>query len=219
MKRRHKSLLLLAVLLPSLSGCVIYTPFEVVRFWADYNTERMCNAQVESFDHLPPKTARVRLMRWGYNVGPTSVPPKGTLGLGTGVWEEKLMFWRKFGAKNCPTYPPADGSLTPTSTPTPTAQPPAEAAPTLPPPAPPADELEQGPPPAPNSETTLRPRAGVQVAGYQGNAASRGAQPVLNSNWVFYKSTRAPEEEKADSSSQFWRTESSQAKRASPGGE
>ena len=46
------------VLLLQFSGCVIYTPFEVVRFWADYNTERACNAQVECFDHLPPKTPR-----------------------------------------------------------------------------------------------------------------------------------------------------------------
>jgi len=52
------------------SGCAIYTPFQVFRFTADYNTERRCSLQAEVFEHLPPRPVRVRMNRWAYNVGP-----------------------------------------------------------------------------------------------------------------------------------------------------
>lgn len=52
------------------SGCAIYTPYQVFRFTADYNTERRPSFQTEVFEHLPPRPVRVRLNRWAYNVGP-----------------------------------------------------------------------------------------------------------------------------------------------------
>jgi hypothetical protein len=192
MKRGANLRWLWAVLALQMSGCAIYTPFEVVRFWADYNSERMCNAQVEVFDHLPPKTARVRLMRWGYNIGPTNVPPKGTLGIGTGIWEERLMFWRKFGAKDCPTYPPENAAIAPTTSPTPISEPPADSIPVLPPPAPPAEEpgLEQGPPPQLGSEAVTRSLEPIQPMSFQGlpaNSVIQAATRAPNTNWVFTK--------------------------------
>lgn len=192
MKRGANPRWLWSVLALQLSGCAIYTPFEVVRFWADCNTERLCNAQVEVFDHLPPKTARVRLMRWGYNIGPANVPPKGTLGIGTGIWEERLMFWRKFRAKDCPTYPAENPAIAPT----PTSELPPDSIPVLPPPAPPAEdqEFEQGPPPQPGSEAVTRGLEPIQPMSYQGVPAYSPKQAAThspNSNWVFSKSVNA----------------------------
>ncbi len=53
-----------------LSGCAIYTPYQVFRFTADYNTERRASFQAEVFEHVPSRTVRVRMNRWAYNVGP-----------------------------------------------------------------------------------------------------------------------------------------------------
>ena len=173
------------VLLLQFSGCVIYTPFEVVRFWADYNTERACNAQVECFDHLPPKTPRVRLMRWGYNIGPTNtMPPKGTLGLGTGAWEDRLFFWRKFGGKNCPEYP-TDNCPIPEAA---SRGMPADSVPRLPPPAPAAEasDFELAPAPQSNRELMVPDGQPVLPMGYQSSPGR-----VTNSNWVFSKSAGA----------------------------
>ncbi len=68
-----------------LTGCVLHTPAKVIRWTFDYNSERHLNAQVEEFDHLPLKPTRIKLMRWGYNVGPYP-SGTGTLGLGTGQY-------------------------------------------------------------------------------------------------------------------------------------
>ncbi len=54
-----------------LSGCAIYDPHQVWRFQANYNTERALSVQWTGYDHLPPKTIRMRLLKWGYNVGPS----------------------------------------------------------------------------------------------------------------------------------------------------
>jgi len=62
---------------------VIHTTTLVHRYSLDYNTERRMNVQVESLDHLPVKPVRMKLMRWGYNVGPFP-SATGTAGLGTG---------------------------------------------------------------------------------------------------------------------------------------
>ena len=185
MKRQLPIQTFFAALLLQFSGCAIYTPFEVVRFWADYNTERACNAQVETFDHLPPKTARVRLMRWGYNVGPTNVVPKGTLGLGTGTWYDHLFFWKHLGAKDCPEYPTQDAS--PLSNLSSSIPP--ESAPRLPPPAPAAEssDFELAPAPQSGGELPTPDARPVVPMGYQaapGNSPGR----VTNSNWVFSKS-------------------------------
>lgn len=52
------------------SGCAIYTPYQVFRFTADYNTDRRPSLQAEVYEHVPPRPVRVRLNRWAYNVGP-----------------------------------------------------------------------------------------------------------------------------------------------------
>lgn len=61
-----------------LSGCAFYRPYEVVRMWGDWNTERQCNFQVTHYNHLPLKPVRVRLATWAYNPGApgTPVPPR-----------------------------------------------------------------------------------------------------------------------------------------------
>lgn len=51
-------------------GCALYSPYQVFRFTADYNTERRLSLQGEVFEHLPPHPVRVRLNTWAYNVGP-----------------------------------------------------------------------------------------------------------------------------------------------------
>jgi hypothetical protein len=58
------------VVASGLSGCAVYDPFQVWRFTADYNTQRCYSAQATYYDHLPPKNVRVRMVQWGYNVGP-----------------------------------------------------------------------------------------------------------------------------------------------------
>lgn len=78
-----RSLLLSSSCLALLSGCVLHTPYKVLRCSVNYNSERHINAQVESYDHLPLKPPRIKLMRWGYNVGPLP-SGTGTCGLGTG---------------------------------------------------------------------------------------------------------------------------------------
>lgn len=64
------------LLLCGLPGCAVYDPYRVWRFGADYNTERQLSAQVGEYDHLPPRPVPVRLMKWGYNVGPS--PQRGS---------------------------------------------------------------------------------------------------------------------------------------------
>jgi len=59
----------------SLSGCVVFDPWQVWRCSVNYNTQRACSAQITVYDHLPPKPARTRLMQWGYNVAPVMSPP------------------------------------------------------------------------------------------------------------------------------------------------
>ncbi|GIX05174.1 MAG: hypothetical protein KatS3mg114_1043 [Planctomycetaceae bacterium] len=68
---RFHSLLGVASLLSSLwtTGCVLYDPWQVWQFGADYNTYRRCSAHVTVYEHLPPSATRVRLYRWAYNVG------------------------------------------------------------------------------------------------------------------------------------------------------
>jgi hypothetical protein len=57
-----------------LSGCAIYRPYEVVRIWGDWNTERQLNIQVTHYSHLPLKPVRVRLATWAYNPGKPGAP-------------------------------------------------------------------------------------------------------------------------------------------------
>jgi hypothetical protein len=113
----------------ALPGCAIYDPWQVWRYHVDYNTERQCAAQIVFYDHLPPKLVRVRLMQWGYNVGP--------------------------GAPAAPMMLPADAG--PALAPPPAA--PNPASPSTIPPAPPADLLERSRPPAftPNSSEEPEP--------------------------------------------------------------
>lgn len=66
---------LASAMLLGISGCAIYSPFDMKRYGFDWNSERHLNAQVEMFDHLPPKPLRVKLMRWGYNIGPSGDCP------------------------------------------------------------------------------------------------------------------------------------------------
>lgn len=54
----------------TLPGCALYSPYQVFRFTADYNTERRPSLQAEVFEHLPSHPVRVRLNQWAYNVGP-----------------------------------------------------------------------------------------------------------------------------------------------------
>lgn len=63
-------------LVATLSGCTIYDPYRVMRLSVDFNTERALSAQAECLDHLPPRIVRLRLMKWGYNVGPAALPPE-----------------------------------------------------------------------------------------------------------------------------------------------
>jgi hypothetical protein len=59
----------LLVLSASASGCAIYDPWQVWRYHVDYNSERQWSAQISFSDHLPPPPVRVKMIRWGYNVG------------------------------------------------------------------------------------------------------------------------------------------------------
>ncbi|HTN02681.1 MAG TPA: hypothetical protein VL132_12410 [Planctomycetaceae bacterium] len=77
MSWRRAAVLVVGICGP-LSGCAFYRPYEVVRVWGDWNTERQLNFQVENFNHLPLKPVRVRLAKWAYNPGAagTPVPPR-----------------------------------------------------------------------------------------------------------------------------------------------
>jgi hypothetical protein len=170
-----------AVTFSLVSGCVVYTPFEVCRYWADWNTERHVNAQCESFDHLPPKPARVRLMRWGYNVGPTP-NPLGMSRFGSG-WFGMGLPCRLRSADDCPPEGASGGSpaMLPSGPPTnPSSSP-------VPPPAPPAetDEREEiVPPPLPVPPTTRRSASSVTQAGHavrERHARVRTSNPA----WLF----------------------------------
>jgi hypothetical protein len=129
-----------------LSGCAIHTPYEVVRYWADWNTERHVNCQCEVFDHLPPKTARVKLMRWGYNVGPPGDVAGRTFPLGQGGSPRWITTDRPPSSTGSEFAPPA---MPPTS---------------APPPAPPA-EFEVVPSPAPGPLSS-HGGASIQRAGW-----------------------------------------------------
>lgn len=78
MRRWWRAAVLGIGLIGSLSGCAFYRPYEVVRVWGDWNTERQLNFQVTHYDHLPLKPVRVRLATWAYNPGTpgTPVPPR-----------------------------------------------------------------------------------------------------------------------------------------------
>lgn len=54
-----------------LSGCAVYNPTHVWRYHADFNTERQLSGQWVDYSHQPPKTVRMRLTKWSYNVGPS----------------------------------------------------------------------------------------------------------------------------------------------------
>jgi hypothetical protein len=118
-----RSLLLSSSCLVLLTGCALHTPYQVLYGTIDYNTERHLSAQVSSYDHLPLKPIRVKLMRFGYNVGPL---PSGT-GLGTGCHKS----WKH--SDGCETEPMIVGYVPPT-----TIVPAAPAANPAVPPAPPA---------------------------------------------------------------------------------
>jgi hypothetical protein len=97
-----------------LSGCAIHTPYAVVRYWADYNTERECAAEVDIYELLPSKPVWVRLMQWNYNVGPVaSVKPAPVAG---GKHRARRAARKNRGETeyvvNGPDYPPAPGSKT-----------------------------------------------------------------------------------------------------------
>lgn len=179
------------LVLLSFSGCAIHTPFEVTRFWADYNTERQCNAQVEAFDHLPPHTARIKLMRWGYNVGPDYYSGTGTWGIGTGVWAERLLFWRRTERFDGPTDMPVNGSSPPT--PTSPSDPGPEAMPALPPPAPPAETPEADgnrADPLQGNLSAARPPRRIATVGHQADARQPTSR-AANAAWMFTATGRA----------------------------
>lgn len=67
---RRSAYTVVACVMASLSGCAVFTPYQIFRFTADYNTERRMSFQAEVFDHLPPYPVRVRMNKWAYNVGP-----------------------------------------------------------------------------------------------------------------------------------------------------
>jgi hypothetical protein len=124
-----RSLLLSSSCLVLLAGCALHTPYKVLRYNVDYNTERHLSAQVESYDHLPLKPVRVKLMRFGYNVGPLP-SGTGTLGIGTGRYTSCDKH------DDCEPVMMMDGSVMPP----PVIAPPMPAdQPLLPPPAPPAE--------------------------------------------------------------------------------
>lgn len=52
------------------SGCKIETPLAVHRMWADYNTLGALAAYCETTSRVPMDSARVRELRWEYNMGP-----------------------------------------------------------------------------------------------------------------------------------------------------
>lgn len=163
------------------SGCALHTPHEVVRCWADYNTERHLNAQVEVFDHLPPKTARVKLMRWGYNLGPECQSGTGTMGIGTGIWAERIMFWNRADTKDdsiegiSPPLPP--GSFPSPASPSSTGLPPL-------PPAPPMETQGSPPDPLGGNLTTARPARQIATVGYQ-TSIEPAAPRAANAAWMF----------------------------------
>lgn len=177
MGRWKRSLATFALLI--FSGCAIYTPYAVERHKFDWNTERQINCQIEKFDHLPPKVIRVRLMRWGYNIGAAGECPKpvnrgwgGRVFGAPGINGPRAM-WNE--------VPPTEYAPATTIPPVPNQ--------TLPliPPAPPADLSEPpgefGPQGAPSasSDPHLRP-ASHQVS--QGTRSS-GGRPVSNTSWIF----------------------------------
>jgi len=164
-----------------LCGCAHRSQWEVKRWCADWNSERECNAQVESFDHLPPKPTRVRLMRWGYNVGPADcivVPEEKTR---FRTWLGGFMPWTGLGngVETTSEIVPGSTTITP-STPERVAPPP-ESVPQLPPPAPPAE-----PPPDPDYGPQAKPMASldavVRQAGYRGAIPPRQASTPT---WIF----------------------------------
>ncbi len=177
------------------SGCAIHTPYKVVRYWADYNTEREWNAQVEIFDHLPPKTARVKVARWGYNVGGDCPSGTGTFGIGTGIWEErfsKLFFWRRWTSST------VSEEVILIEPPIPPGEPPPDLNPGPPPPAPPAE------PPSTQSDEPLMPippktsavgsnSKKVAQVGYQTPKVTTRRAPVNDAAWIFRPASQRPE--------------------------
>jgi hypothetical protein len=150
-----------------LSGCVLHSPYKVVRYSVDFNTERQVNAQVEAYDHLPLKPTRIKLMRWGYNVG--ALPSgTGTLGWGTGRCKHR----GKTGECEPEMMMIMEGP-TPLPAPEPTTVVPKSPAlqPLVPPPAPPADVGVRW------NDTSVR------------QAAYRGVSPATNrasqAAWMF----------------------------------
>ncbi len=173
------------MMLLGFSGCALHTPHEVVRCWADYNTERQINAQVEVFDHLPPKTARVKLMRWGYNLGPECQLGTGTMGIGTGIWAERIMFWNRADSADefttgsmesiSPPLPP--GSFPPPASPNSNALPPL-------PPAPPMETPGNPPDPLRGNMTTAQPARQIATVGFQ-TSVEPAAPQTANAAWMF----------------------------------
>lgn len=154
-----------------ISGCAIHNPHEVHRYWLDFNTERKGNAQIESFHHLPPKPVAVKMMRWGYNVGPANCSNVGTLGWGTRTNEFPEGEAVPYG--DGPWMETPQGTIPPLS--------PGEQLP-VPPPAPPVNDLLGSRATSPSRER------GVSVVGYQRPAAAGPAtarSPAENPAWLF----------------------------------
>lgn len=167
------------LVLLGLSGCAIYTPYAVERHWFDWNTERQLNCQIEKFDHLPPKVIRVRLMRWGYNIGAAGECPRpvdrgwGSRVFGTPGMNGPRAMWNE--------VPPTDFAPE-------TMNPPAPAEPLpLIPPAPPADLSEPPGEFGPQSVPTTDRGPSLQPANYQTGQRTRSTanRPVANAGWMF----------------------------------
>lgn len=162
------------------SGCAIYTPFDVTRFWVDYNSERECNAQCEVYDHLPPRTVRVKMYMWSYNVGPPPTSYTGTCGLGTGKWSDCFSLSKKQQSDESTVWVETmPAGMSPEA--------PVETQPTIPPPIPPADNgssKEAVPsPPTPSAKTS---RSGaVSQASYEKPTAATEGRKSTSRAWLF----------------------------------
>ena len=180
--RRHSPmmrtwLLWMTCLAPlAFGGCAIYTPFETKRYWVDYNTERQHNAQIEIFDHLPPKTVRVKMYQWGYNIGPAP-----TSGVST---------WGKIKAAILPRHgesygAPAGETVWVEAVPSdPMPVTPDVTLPPIPPAAPPVENPAIPPGVLPGAPSAARP-ALIAPAGYQSAGTTGQQASPASATWLF----------------------------------
>jgi hypothetical protein len=162
-----------------IGGCTSISPFEAKRWWADWNTERHCNAQVECFDHLPPTEMRVRLMRSGYNVGPLACPAVAPKWYTPDFWFGPYAPSAVIGGTTSFTTETRPGDWNPA----PAAETSPESTPLIPP-APPMEPTKRSEEQGPQINPTGEVGPGVTSASYEvpsiSNARRRG-----NASWMF----------------------------------